>query len=121
LIGWLAIGSDVAAWREERQARRAIAEAGLARVDALTEEHVLPAHQIHAVRQELVDRLRQLVREEAGEPVPASTPERIRWLRRESLAAQRQRLLELRQEESIGDDTLHHLQHELDLEEMRSG
>ncbi|HUM02604.1 MAG TPA: Na+/H+ antiporter [Thermoanaerobaculia bacterium] len=120
-IGWLAIGTDVAAWREERQARRALAEAGLSRVDALAEEHVLPAHQIHAVRQELVDRLRQLVPEEPGDPVPASTPERVRWLRSESLTAQRERLLELRQEESIGDDTLHRLQHELDLEEMRSG
>jgi monovalent cation/hydrogen antiporter len=120
-IRWLAIGTDVTAWREERHARRALAEAALARIDALTEEHLLPAHQIHGVRQEQVDRLRLLVREDAGAPVPAATTERIRWLRRESLAAQRRRLLELREEEEIGDDALHRLQHELDLEEMRAG
>ncbi|MFI5180466.1 MAG: Na+/H+ antiporter [Thermoanaerobaculia bacterium] len=120
-IRWLAIGTDATAWREERLARKALAEAGLARIDALTEEHVIPAHQIHPVRQELVDRLRQLVREEPEERIPRSTPERIRWLRRESVAAQREKLLLLRQEEAIGDDVVHRLQHELDLEEMRSG
>jgi len=120
-IRWLGIGIDGTAWREERQARKALAEAGLSRVDTLTEEHVIPAHQVHPVRQELLDRLRQLVREEPVDPVPNSTPERIRWIRRESLTAQREKLLLLRQEEAIGDDVLHRLQHELDLEEMRSG
>jgi Na+/H+ antiporter len=120
-IRWLAIGADTSSRREECEARKAVAEAGLARVDALAEEHVLPGHQIHSVRQELVDRLRQLVRENPEENVPSSTPERIRWLRRESLAAQREKLLQLRGEESIGDDVLHRLQHELDLEEMRAG
>lgn len=52
VIRWLAIGTDTASGREERQARKALAEAGLSRVDALAEEHVLPAHQIHSVRQE---------------------------------------------------------------------
>lgn len=121
VIRWLAIGTDTASGREERQARKALAEAGLSRVDALAEEHVLPAHQIHSVRQEFVDRLRQLVREGPEESLPASTPERIRWLRRESLGAQREKLLALRQEETIGDDVLHRLQHELDIEEMRIG
>jgi CPA1 family monovalent cation:H+ antiporter len=120
-IRWLAIGTDATAWREERAARKALAEAGLARIDALTEEHLIPGHQIHPVRQELVDRLRQLVSERPEERIPGSTPERIRWLRRESLAVQRERLLLMRQEETIGDDVLHRLQHELDLEEMRSG
>ena len=120
-IRWLAIGSDATAWREERLARKALAEAGLSRVDALTEEHVIPAHQVHPVRQELLDRLRPLLREEPAEPAPNSTPERIRWLRLESLVAQREKLLALRREEAIGDDVLHRLQHELDLEEMHAG
>jgi Na+/H+ antiporter len=121
VIRWLAIGTDTASGLEERQARRALAEAGLSRVDTLAEEHVLPAHQIHSVRQEFVDRLRQLVREGPEERLPASTPERIRWLRLESLGAQREKLLALREEEAIGDDVLHRLQSELDLEEMRIG
>jgi Na+/H+ antiporter len=121
VIRWLGVGTDVASGLEERRARKALAEAGLSRVDALAEEHVLPGHQIHAVRQEFVDRLRQLVREGPEERLPSSTPERIRWLRRESLGAQREKLLALRQEESIGDDVLHRLQHELDLEELRIG
>jgi len=120
-IGWLGIGKDASAFQEERQARKALAEAALARIDTLAEEHVLPAHQIHPVRQEMVDRLRQLVRVDPEPDLPASTPERILWLRRESLDAQRDRLIALRQDEVIGDDVLHRLQHELDLEEMRIG
>ena len=39
-------------------------------------------------------------------------------LRREALDVQRDQLLRLRKEEAIGDDVLHRIQYELDLEEM---
>jgi CPA1 family monovalent cation:H+ antiporter len=120
-IRWLAIGRDRTAADEERHARKLLAEAGLARVDALAEEHVLGAHQFHGVRQELVDKLRALVKADDEEPLPRSTPAVILRLRNESLASQREKLLELRGTEVIGDDVFHRLQHELDLEEMRLG
>jgi len=82
---------------------------------------VLGAHQFHGVRQEFVDRLRALVKADPEEPLPASTPAVVSRLRRESLVAQREKLLELRGSEVIGDDVFHRLQHELDLEEMRAG
>jgi monovalent cation/hydrogen antiporter len=120
-IRWLAIGRDRTAADEERHARKLLAEAGLARVDALAEENMLGAHQFHGVRQELVDRLRALVKADREEPLPASTPAVLLRLRHESLGAQREKLLELRGTEVIGDDVFHRLQHELDLEEMRVG
>jgi|MudIll2142460700_1097286.scaffolds.fasta_scaffold01333_2 CPA1 family monovalent cation:H+ antiporter len=120
-IKWLALGRDRTAVDEERHARKLLAEAGLSRVDTIAEEHVLGAHQFHGVRQEFVDRLRALVKADPEEPLPASTPAVVSRLRRESLVAQREKLLELRGSEVIGDDVFHRLQHELDLEEMRAG
>ncbi len=123
-IRWLAIGRDLTAANEERHARRLLGEAGLARVDTLAEEQMLGAHQFHGVRQELVDRLRALVKADPVHPeapLPSSTSAVLQRLRLESLAAQREKLLELRGSEVIGDDVFHRLQHELDLEEMRAG
>ena len=116
LIRWLAVSEDKTPEREEQHARVEIAKAGVARVDALTEERVLPAHQVHPVRQELVDRLRHLTRT-ADEPKEESSSNVMQQIRRESIAAQREQLLELRNQEVIGDDVLHRIQHELDLEE----
>jgi len=42
-----------------------------------------------------------------------------RRLRREALAAERRKLLELRHRGEVADELLHKLQHELDLEEAR--
>lgn len=117
LIRWLAVGEDKTPEREEQHARVEIAKAGVARVDALTEERVLPAHQVHPVRQELVDRLRQLTRTDARGP--ESSSDVMQQIRREAIAAQREQLVELRNREVIGDDVLHRIQHELDIEEMR--
>lgn len=45
----------------------------------------------------------------------------VRALRRAALAAERRRLIKLRREREIGDEVLHRLQNELDLEELRLG
>jgi Na+/H+ antiporter len=120
LIRWLAVGEDTTPEREERQARLELAKAGIARVDALAEERVLPAHQVHPVRQEFVDRLRNLTRSaDAARSDAAPSSDVLHHLRRESIAAQREQLLDLRRREVIGDDVLHRIQHELDIEEMR--
>ena len=119
LIRWLAVGEDKTGEREEQHARLELAKAGVARLDALTEERVLPAHQVHPVRQELVEKLRYLTSSEEKRTEKTSSSDMIRHLRHESLAAQREQLLDLRNREVIGDDVLHRIQHELDIEEMR--
>ena len=119
LVRWLRVEEDRSGAREERQARLALAEAALEHLDGQMDERNLQAHQVHSVRQEYVQRVRSLKGLE-GEG-PAHTPlELTRELRRTAVEAQRRQLLKLRDEEVIGDDVLHRLQHELDLEDVRA-
>ena len=74
---------------------------------------------MHNVRQEYVQRLRSLKGLEGDGPGARAARRCRRELRRTALEAQREQLLKLRDEEVIGDDVLHRLQHELDLEDVR--
>jgi Na+/H+ antiporter len=119
LIRWIGVAEDRSSEREELLARQAMAEAALARVDEVAEVRGLPAHQIHSVRTEFVNRLRGMkVRDAASQRDSKATEEALASLRRESIQAQRDRLLRLRHEEIIGDDVLHRLQYDLDIEEL---
>jgi CPA1 family monovalent cation:H+ antiporter len=118
LVRWLRVEEDRSGENEERHARLALAEAALEHLDDAMDERNLQAHQVHGVRQDYVQRIRSL-RGLEGEG-PAHAPlELSRELRRTAVEAQRKRLLELRDTEVIGDDVLHRLQHELDLEDVR--
>lgn len=119
LIRLLGVAAHPEESAEEKRARLAMARAGLRKVDDLTEERMLPAHQVHPVRQDLEQRVRTLT---ASEHVssPAVLLERaIGALRREALAAQRVELSRLRVSEEIGDDVYHRIEMELDQEEVR--
>ena len=118
LVRWLRVEEDLSGEREERHARLALAEAALDHLDGTMEKQNLQAHQVHGVRQEYVQRVRSLKGFEAEGPAHAPL-ELSRELRRTAVEAQRKQLLKLRDEEVIGDDVLHRLQHELDLEEVR--
>jgi len=118
LVNWLRVEEDRSGENEERHARLALAEAALDHLDGTMDARNLQAHQVHGVRQEYVQRVRSL-RGLDGEG-PAHAPLALTTdLRRTAIEAQRRRLLTLRDEEVIGDDVLHRLQHELDLEELR--
>jgi monovalent cation/hydrogen antiporter len=118
LVGWLRIEEDRSGEVEERGARLALAEAALAHLDETMDAQSLQAHQVHNVRQEYVQRVRSLKGLETDGPAHASLA-LSRELRRTAIEAQRRQLLKLRDEEVIGDDILHRLQHELDLEDVR--
>lgn len=118
LARWLRVEEDASGEREERHARLSLAEAALERLDGVMDEQNLQAHQVHGVRQEYVQRVRSLKGLEGEGPAHAPL-ELSRALRRAAVEAQRQQLLRLRDEEVIGDDVLHRLQHELDLEDVR--
>jgi CPA1 family monovalent cation:H+ antiporter len=118
LVRWLRVEEDRSGEVEERGARLALAEAALEHLDGAMDRQNLQAHQVHGVRQEYVQRIRALKGLE-GEG-PAHAPLALsRELRRTAIEAQRRQLLKLRDEEVIGDDVLHRLQHELDLEDVR--
>ena len=118
LVRWLRVEEDRSGEKEERHARLALAEAALEHLDGAMEERNLQAHQVHNVRQEYVQRVRSLKGLEGEGPAHAPL-ELSRELRRTAIEAQRRQLLKLRDEEVIGDDVLHRLQHELDLEDVR--
>jgi len=118
LVRWLRVEEDLSGEREERRARLALAEAALDHLDGAMDARNLQAHQVHGVRQEYVQRVRSLKGLDADGPAHAPL-ELSRELRRTAVEAQRRQLLKLRDEEVIGDDVLHRLQHELDLEDVR--
>jgi monovalent cation/hydrogen antiporter len=118
LVSWLRIEEDRSGEKEERHARLALAEAALDHLDGAMDERNLQAHQVHNVRQEYVQRVRSLKGLEGDGPAHASLA-LSKELRRTAIEAQRRQLLKLRDEEVIGDDVLHRLQHELDLEDVR--
>jgi Na+/H+ antiporter len=119
LIRWLRVAEDRTAEREERHARLALAEAAIGHLDGKLDDGALHAHQVHPVRSEYVQRIRSLKGLDGGMPSAGlATVGSTKTLRQETLDVQRRQLLRLRDEEVIGDDVLHRIQHELDLEDM---
>ncbi|MFY0575885.1 cation:proton antiporter [Cystobacter fuscus] len=127
LIRWLGLHDDGLARREEVTARVAAADAALARIDALLAEGGEPQSELLlAMRTRQESRLRGLRRHlAAGKARPQEVEggrllsEGQQRLVEQVLEAQRQALLELRQEGAIHDEVLHRLERELDLEEER--
>jgi CPA1 family monovalent cation:H+ antiporter len=121
LIRLLGLREDCAVEREEAVARLAVARAALRRLDELAgKDGVLP---------EVVEHLRGLYRRRArrseerlarsGDGAVERHAEAARRLRLELLRAEREAVIELRDREEIGDEALHRVERDLDLEEMR--
>jgi CPA1 family monovalent cation:H+ antiporter len=111
---------DGTAEREEVQGRIAVAESALARLEELTEEEW--------VREDTAERVRGLynyrrsrfvARFDGDENGLEERSAAYQRLIRELLRAQRQTLLRLRDEGKIGDEAMHRIEHDLDLEESR--
>lgn len=119
LIRALGIGEDSDAHEEEHLARLKTAHAALSEVERLagsdsrfTEEAVM------AVRAEYVGLLGQ---ERTAELASGEAADPVRRLKLAAIAAARRRLIKLRRDDQIGDETLLLIQRELDYEEARLG
>jgi len=122
LIRWLRLKDDRTLEQEEMHAREFSATAGLQRLESLAGDGWPFADQIEQLRVKY-DRLRQRYAW-PGTVAPECTIEAdnaFRRLRQETLAAERQALIELRNKEIISDDVLQRLEHELDVESLRLG
>jgi CPA1 family monovalent cation:H+ antiporter len=124
LIRFLGVGDDGIPAREERQARAHLSNTVLQKIEELRLEGKLPASAIKAV--EAFYRERSLVLEDdLAEELGWSTRRHhalsVRRLNRIAIATQRRALLSIRDSGQIGDDVLHKIEHELDLEEVRLG
>jgi monovalent cation/hydrogen antiporter len=122
LIRWLELGPDDTLELEEARAREDAARAALAALDRLAGASW--PHRDHADRLRAVyeQRLRRASPISVGESeASARAQAAFRRLRHETLSAERRALIALRDAGVIGDDVLHRLEQELDVEAMRIG
>jgi Na+/H+ antiporter len=134
LLGWLGLHDDGQAAGEEAHARRVAAEAGLRQLDELAQSEDADPAVVHALRQQerarrrrwaVLDTLRH--GQGANEPEQPddrtvrqteAVAERHRRLRFAMIAAERQSLSALRDQDIISDEVLRRVQRDLDLETM---
>jgi hypothetical protein len=120
LIRALGLEDDGSREREEIEGRIEVAEAALARLEELAEEDW--------VREETAERVRGLydyrrsrfsARLDGDEDGLEQRSTAYQRLMRELLRAQRRILIQLRNEGRIGDEVMHRIERDLDLEESR--
>jgi Na+/H+ antiporter len=119
LIRWLRVGGDESEAEEERLARRAAAEAALARLDALAAEDGTPPELIETLRRRYAHQEDLLSADEDEREDAADHVALHERLQREVLAAQQEEVVRLRDEGEISDHVLRRVQRDLDLEETR--
>ncbi|MBL8807349.1 MAG: Na+/H+ antiporter [Rhodospirillales bacterium] len=118
LIRFLRVGGDRDAEKEEEVARRKLTHAALAEIDRLAEIDFIALEIAPGLRRSYQNRLKP--EEMTQEHIELEHARRhARRVRLEVVNAERRRLLKLRREREIGDDVLHKLMREVDLEEMR--
>lgn len=116
LIRGLHIGSDWSGLDEEHLARRRIAEAALEAIHRLgREEHIVKETVNHVCAEYQL----RLARAHPTRLVLAYGDDPVVRLRRAALSAERQELIKLWRDQEIGDEVMHRLERELDLEEAR--
>lgn len=116
LVRWLRIGGDWDGHAEEVQARQRLAEAALEEIDRQLAQRWADEDILRTVAAEYRARLETLGPHHL---VMVGGDEPLRQARLAAVRAERQRLIELWRGERIGDEVMHRLQRELDLEEAR--
>jgi len=121
LVRWLGVAADGETEREEALARREAARAALRRLDDLAGAPWLPPDLADKVRERYAHQLEYLPASLDPAEIDrehVATKDRVF---REVIRAQRQALIDLRNRGVIGDEALHRIERDLDLEELRSG
>ncbi len=116
LIRFLKIGADWKSHDEERKARTKVLQAALREFDTCSRDHPTAKVTSDLVREEYRQRIESL------HPTRLAfhdQPESFQQLRIALVSAERKELIRLWRAHEIGDDTLHEIEHELDLEEAR--
>jgi CPA1 family monovalent cation:H+ antiporter len=120
LIRRLDFGDDDTLELEETLARERASRAALERVDQLAHERWTQREHVDRMRAHYTQRARRF--SELGDrECSAEMAAAQRRLRHETLSAERRALIRLRDEGAIGDEVLHRLEYELDVEAVRMG
>ncbi|MDQ3259713.1 MAG: Na+/H+ antiporter, partial [Pseudomonadota bacterium] len=114
LIRALGIGADWNAYDEERKARGQVLQAALRQFDTCSKEHPTSQTTADLVREEYRQRIESL---HPTRLAFEAQPESLQQLRLALVAAERKELIRLWRAQEIGDEALHEIEHELDLEE----
>jgi CPA1 family monovalent cation:H+ antiporter len=121
LIRRLQVRDDGSDEHEETKARYKVAQAALKRLDELSNESWVQIDHVEDMRTHYNEQSnRFMVR--FHDPENQDEEERARAysrLRREVIRAERTTLINLRRQGAINDEVLRHIQHDLDLEEVR--
>ena len=122
LIRFLGVGQDGIPAREEIEARNVISNAVFEKLGEVRQEEKFPGTALDAV--EAFYRERALVLQDELADELGWSPRRhhvlgVRRLNKMMIAVQRRALLNMRHSRLIGDDVMHKIEHELDLEEVR--
>ena len=116
LIRWLRISGDWSVLDEERVARERTALAALAAVQRTAASDGITGEALDLVAAEYRGRSERV---HPGHLVMTIADDPVLRLRRAALAAEREALIGLWRSQTIGDETLHQIERELDLEESR--
>jgi CPA1 family monovalent cation:H+ antiporter len=120
LVGWLKLMDDHVTEKEERLARLRANEAALARIEELGSSGEVKPESVERLRSEYADRIRQLSKEDAKEQRVRRLYSRdFEELARQALETERDTVITLRNERSIGDEALRRIQRDIDLAEAR--
>ncbi len=108
--------------QEEAMAREHAATAALNRLDQVVTENWVSLEQVERVRLRYLQRLERLTRASlAEEQLSNSTTETVQRLQHEAMTAERMALIGLRDNGTISDEVLHHLEQELDVAALHQG
>lgn len=124
LIRWADLPRDRTVDDEERQARQRIADASLARLNAIARDDHLSAEIVGIVQQSIKRRTAlDLAELDASDGEQrddhARHADKLREVEQEVRAAARDAVVRLREDDAIGDEALRRVQFDLDLEEVR--
>src|SRR6202521_1054222 len=120
LVGWLKIVDDHVPEKEERLARLRANEAALARIEDLGSSSQARPESLTRIRSESADRIRQFAKGTAHEESlhRLYSKDFEQWAR-EALETERETVIGLRNEDTINDEVLRRIQHDIDLADAR--
>ena len=122
LIRYLGVGDDGIPAREELEARNVISSAVFEKLTVVRRDEKFPGSALDTVENFYRERslvLQDELAEELGWSTQRNHVLSVRRLNRMMIAVQRRALLAMRRSGRIGDDVMHKIEHELDLEEVR--
>ncbi len=120
LVRVLRIVDDHATEKEERLARLKANEAALDRIEDIGSSGQARPESIERLRSEYADRIRQLSRETSHEEgIRRLYSKDFEQLSREALDTERETVIALRNQDTISDEVLRRIQHDIDLAEAR--